>query len=69
MNATDQRPAAILLSARGVARRLSVSGRQVWRLVPADHVPKPIQLGERVTRWRAADIAEHIERIAQDGER
>lgn len=52
--------APLLLSARDVARLLSVSVATVWRLESAGKVPKSIKVGGS-TRWRYADIAAWID--------
>jgi len=58
-----------LLTVKAVANLLGVSVRLVWRLVAGGRFPQPIRLGARTVRWRARDIAEHIEALAAEGER
>ena len=52
---------ALLLTAEEVAAMLGVSERTLWRLLSAGKVPKPVHFG-RSTRWRAAEVAEWINR-------
>jgi excisionase family DNA binding protein len=51
MNTGDRR----LVAVGEVARRLSISIRQTWKLVAAGKLPAPIRLGRSV-RWRAAEL-------------
>lgn len=46
---------ALTTTAGGVARMLSVSIRQVWRLNTIGRLPKPLRLGNCV-RWRVDEI-------------
>ena len=56
----------VLLTAEEVAAMLGVSERTLWRLLSAGKVPKPIRFG-RNTRWRAAEVAEWIDRGCPTG--
>ncbi len=48
-----------LIDVKGVAERLGVSARQVWKLAAAGRLPAPVRLGRSV-RWRESDIADFI---------
>ena len=48
-------PGERLLDVRGVAERLGVGVRMVWKLVSQGRMPAPLKLG-RLSRWRAAAI-------------
>ena len=54
-----------LLTKREVAGRLSVSLRQVDRLVAAFDLPAPLKVGKRASRWREEDLAAYIARLAR----
>jgi prophage regulatory protein len=56
---TDTAP--VLLTADEVAAMLGVSERTLWRLLSAGKVPEPVRFG-RSTRWRAAEVADWIDR-------
>jgi excisionase family DNA binding protein len=43
------------LKAAGLALKLNVSVRHVWRMVAAGKLPEPRRIG-RCVRWRAAEI-------------
>lgn len=58
----DRGPA--LLTAQDVADRLKISLRHVYNLVSAGDLPPPLKFG-RVSRWREADLASYLERLAQ----
>lgn len=59
---TDPELAGVkLLSARQVAALIGVHPRSVWRMAAAGDLPRPIRLGDRVVRWRLADLQNHIE--------
>jgi excisionase family DNA binding protein len=61
---TDTTP--VLLSADEVAAMLGVSERTLWRLLSAGKLPQPVRFG-RSTRWRAAEVAEWIDRGCPTG--
>ena len=48
-----------LIGAREVANLLSCSVRNVYRLVEAERMPKPVRIG-RMTRWQRAEIERWI---------
>ena len=48
-----------LLDVRGVADRLRVSTRQIWKLVSSGRVPRPVRLSRSV-RWRESEIDRFI---------
>jgi predicted DNA-binding transcriptional regulator AlpA len=61
-----------LLTARDVARRLSISQRTVWRWTALGLLPPPVHPHARSTRWRAADIERYLEELSahlRQGER
>ena len=45
-----------LLTAKEVARRLSICVRTLYRLVRAGRVPAPLRFNRKLVRWRARDI-------------
>jgi prophage regulatory protein len=49
-----------LLTAKDVAKRLSLSKRQIFRLNSSRKLPAPIRIGGAV-RWRESDIEQFIE--------
>jgi len=53
-----------LLTARDVARRLSISLRTVWRWTALGLLPPPVHPHSRSTRWRAADIERYLEGLS-----
>jgi len=53
-SAMTQEP--LLISVNTVARMLSISTRQIWRLRDAGDMPQPLKLG-RAVRWRSDEIA------------
>ena len=53
-----------LLTARDVARRLSISLRTVWRWTALGLLPPPVHPHSRSTRWRAADIERYLEELS-----
>ena len=42
---------------RELAERFGVGRATIWRWLSTGHLPKPVRLSVRCTRWRAADIA------------
>ena len=44
------------LRMRQLRQRLPIAPSTIWAWVAADKFPRPVQLGERVTAWRLADI-------------
>lgn len=53
-----------LLTVGEVARLLSVSTRQVWKLRASKRLPPGVKLS-RSARWRASDIARFIAELGQ----
>ncbi len=49
-----------------LARKFQVSVREVWRLVAGGHLPKPIKLGPKTTRWAKSEIAACIEKLKEE---
>jgi excisionase family DNA binding protein len=54
---------AELMTAREVARCLSVSERTVWRWTAKGVLPTPVRPSRRSTRWRAADIRRYLDNL------
>jgi predicted DNA-binding transcriptional regulator AlpA len=52
-----------LLDVHGVAKLYSISERSVWRLCKLGRIPRPVQFGQRATRWRMADLLDHIGKL------
>jgi predicted DNA-binding transcriptional regulator AlpA len=48
-----------LLSVRKVAEIVSVSDRQIWRLVAGNVFPKPVHVGHSA-RWLSSDIEMYL---------
>jgi excisionase family DNA binding protein len=63
MSAT-QPVATELLTAREVARCLSVSERTIWRWTKQGVLPAPVYPGGRSTRWRKADIRQFLDNLS-----
>ncbi len=63
LQATERPPALdptiLLISAKEVARRLSISGRTWSALVSTQHAPQPIRFGKR-TLWRVEELEEWV---------
>jgi excisionase family DNA binding protein len=54
-----------LLNVRQVADLLGINARTVWRMAQTGDLPAPIHLGERVVRWRLADLRDHLNQMAR----
>ncbi|MFM7150534.1 MAG: helix-turn-helix transcriptional regulator [Gemmataceae bacterium] len=52
-----------LLTSRQVAEHLSMSVRTVWRLVASGKFPAPIRYNRKLVRWKADEVARHLERL------
>ncbi len=52
VNATDTKPAK-----PAVPGIVPFSAATLWRKVKAGQFPKPVKLSDRITAWRASDIA------------
>jgi len=63
MKTKDQ--TAQLVSAKELAKMLSLSKRQIFRLSACGKIPKPIKIGGSV-RWDESEIAEFIKAGAPD---
>ena len=48
-----------LLSAKALAKMLSLSARTVWRYRSSDQLPRPVKVGGAI-RWRHTDIEKWI---------
>ena len=46
-----------LMNVKQVAQQLGVGKSTIWRWCKQGIFPRPIKLSERVTRWRAEDVA------------
>jgi predicted DNA-binding transcriptional regulator AlpA len=57
---TILKQAVELLSDKEVAAKLKVSKSWVWSAARAGTIPRPIKVGEKITRWRSTDIANYI---------
>jgi len=55
----DQAGQAALITVEHVAKMLSYSTRQVYRMADVGTIPRPIKIGKG-TRWRKSDIDEWI---------
>lgn len=51
------------LSAADLASRLGVSRATIWRWKREGHIPPPVYLGARCTRWRVEDIVTYEKRL------
>lgn len=55
----DASESELYLTDRAVALRYGISRSSVWRLVAQGHLPSPIRLAERITRWSILDLRDH----------
>ncbi|MHC4354781.1 MAG: helix-turn-helix transcriptional regulator [Planctomycetota bacterium] len=55
MNRDNPNQTPQLLSAKALAKMLSLSVRSVWRLRAGQKLPEPVKVGGAI-RWRQADI-------------
>jgi len=63
----QERP--LLLSVRDVAALLGLGVRTVWRMVAQGTFPGPtVSIGERIRRWRRADVEAWVNKQAEQGE-
>ena len=46
-----------LMNVKQVAQQLGVGKSTIWRWCKQGTFPRPIKLSERVSRWRAEDVA------------
>ena len=53
-----------LLTAKDVARRLSIGVRTLWRLVAQKRVPQPIRYTRKLVRWKTSDIEQYIHSLS-----
>lgn len=53
-----------LLTAKDVARRLSIGVRTLWRLVANGKLPQPIRYNRKLVRWKATDIDHYIQALS-----
>ena len=51
---SDPKP---LMTVKQVARLLGVGKSTIWRWCKQGKFPRPIKLSQRITRWRAEDVA------------
>ena len=54
---------ALLLDAKNAAAFLGVSLRTLYALRASGDLPPPVQLGERIVRYRRADLVAFTERL------
>ena len=81
MSSTAQSPASVacacrtgceLLTVRDVARLLKIYPATIWRMAAfaeAGHgnFPRPLRLGPKTVRWRAADVDRYLSALAAGG--
>lgn len=60
----DENLPPALLNSKEVCRLAAVSPATLWRLVKARRFPQPLKLGPQTTRWRADEIAAHLDRLS-----
>jgi predicted DNA-binding transcriptional regulator AlpA len=53
-----------LLTAKDVARRLSIGVRTLWRLVASGQMPQPIRYNRKLVRWKVTDIDLYIQSLS-----
>ena len=53
-----------LLTAKDVARRLSIGVRTLWRLVAQGKFPQPIRYTRKLVRWKTADVDRYIQSLS-----
>lgn len=56
-----------LLRLPQVLALIPVSRSAWWAGCKSGKYPKPVKLGPRTTTWRAADIAELLQRLSREG--
>jgi predicted DNA-binding transcriptional regulator AlpA len=54
-----------LMTADDVAHVLRVSRRTVFRLRQRGDLPRPVELGRGVVRWRTSEIAAYVEGLKE----
>jgi predicted DNA-binding transcriptional regulator AlpA len=59
---------AELETARTLSKRLSISERQIWKLLAAGKFPEPIRLGRSV-RWPTVQIDDWIAQQSESAQR
>jgi len=67
MTVKQNKSGAELLRPEDVAQRLGVSKRQVYFLIDAGALSKPLKVG-RLNRWVESDISAYISRLAAQRE-
>ena len=53
-----------LLTAKDVARRLSIGVRTLWRLVAQKRLPQPIRYTRKLVRWKTSDIEQYVRSLS-----
>tara|TARA_R110002073_G_scaffold39096_1_gene111768 strand:- start:293 stop:520 length:228 start_codon:yes stop_codon:yes gene_type:complete len=56
----DELPETALLSIREISALSSRSRASLWRDVQNGHLPRPIKIGNRASRWKAKDVRRFI---------
>ena len=56
---------AQLMNSKEVCRLAAVSPATLWRMVKARRFPQPIKLAPQVTRWRADEVAAHLDGLSE----
>ena len=59
----------VLLDLADLMRAYSASRSWVYAMVAAGKLPQPVRLGRRFTRWRASDVAVHLQEMAAADDR
>ena len=62
-------PENALLRLPQILELIPISRSAWWAGCKSGIYPKPVKLGPRTTAWRAADIAELLERLSSRGEK
>ncbi len=52
-----------LLDVRDIATMLSISEREVYRLVERQELPKPKKVGGRAARWFRRDVLRYLRKL------
>ena len=53
------------LKVKELAQRLGVSRSTIWEWSRTGKLPKPVKLGDAVTRWRSDEIEAALEKLEQ----
>ena len=61
----DQTVYERFLSINDVAERLNISTRSTWRLLARGELPKPVKIGNKISRFSSLELDDYIENLKQ----